>query len=74
VRVLAYVYVYGCTRTGVCLRACSLTNPACKALPYCHLRVCGSTTFFDLILLRARFYEKKLLDIKCVLIFSTTCI
>ena len=28
----------GCRGAGVCLRACSITNPACNAhAPYCHL-------------------------------------
>ena len=38
VRVRSCVCGCGCTNAGVCLRACSLTNPAFNAPPYCHLR------------------------------------
>ena len=31
------VCVCGCTGADVCLRECSLTNPAWNAPPYCHL-------------------------------------
>ena len=59
----------------VCVCVCILSYPACKAhAPYCFV-ICGlprSTIFFHVITQTTRFSrENKLLNTKCVLIFST---
>ena len=58
----------------VCMRACSLANPASNAYaPYCDVIRGPSvyTIFFDIFINGATF-GKTLLNIKRVLIFSTT--
>ena len=61
-----------CTRAGMCLRARSLTNPACNAPPYCH----HQPLWFHRILhylIKGIIIEKKVIGHKmCVSIFSTT--
>ena len=74
--VLVCVCVCVCV-PGPCMRvrACNLDYPACNAhAPYCDVICdpCGSSKFFDIISETARLSGKKLLNIKCVLIFSTT--
>jgi hypothetical protein len=54
---------------SVCFRACSLTYPACTAdAPYCHCS--RSAIFFDIYHIKSTKFEKRLLNIKCVFIFS----
>jgi hypothetical protein len=63
-------------RVHVHARVCSLAYPAFNAYaPYCDVICCpsGSTMFLDIIINGAVF-GKKLLNVKCVLIFSTTFI
>ena len=63
----------GCTGAGVCLRACSLTNPACNAPPYCHLCPLWLHHIFRLYLVNGTIFWKKVIERKmCVLVFSTT--
>ena len=61
-----------CTGAHVCLRACSRTNPARNAPPYCHLRPLWLHHIFRHYLTNGMIFGKALLNIKCVLIFSTT--
>ena len=56
---------------GLCLRKCSFINPAYNAPPYCHLRPLAPT-YFSTLWQKRHDFMKKLLNIKCVLIFSTT--
>ena len=58
----------GSTCTGVYLRACNLTNPACNAPPYCHLRLLWLSLIFQGFLTNGTIFGKKLLLLKCVLI------
>jgi hypothetical protein len=68
-----------CSRACVCMRvrARNLACPACNAYaPYCDV-ICGpsvSITFFDSLINGAIFGKKEFLNIKCVLIFSTTIV
>ena len=56
---------------SVCFRACSLTYPACTAdAPYCHCS--RSAIFFDIYHIKSTKFEKRLLNINCVLIFSAS--
>jgi hypothetical protein len=59
-----------CTGAGVCLRACSLTNPALNAPPYCNLRLLWLHHIFPLYLINGTIFGKRLLNIKCVFSFS----
>ena len=54
VRACAFVGV-GAQALACACKKCSLTDLACNAPEYCHLRLSGSTTFFDTILQTARF-------------------
>jgi hypothetical protein len=61
-----------CTGAGVCLRACSLTPPACNAPPYCHLRPLWLHHIFRHYLTNGtNFGEKKLLNINKFCITNT---
>jgi hypothetical protein len=66
----------GCTGTGECLRACSLTNLACNAPPYCDVIYDPSVSyhiFRHYLLNGAIFKKKKVIEHKMrVLIFSTS--
>jgi hypothetical protein len=59
-----------CTGAGVCLRACSLTNPACNVPPYRHLRPLWLHHIFRHHLTHGTSFGIKLLNIKCVFSFS----
>ena len=65
VRVSAYVRVYGYGCAGVCLRACSLTNPACSALCIAICGLCLHHIFWH-YLINGTIFGKELLNIKCV--------
>ena len=56
----------GCKGVGVSLRACSLTNPACNASPYCNLRPLCLHHIFRNYLINGTIFVKRLLDTKCV--------
>jgi hypothetical protein len=80
---LLYISVYEHVRAGVrvregvvvCLRACSLTYPACKThAPYCHLRPLWIQHIFRHYLINGTIFGKRSPCIKRVLIFSTTFI
>ena len=62
-----------CTCSGLCLRACSLTNPACNAPPYCHLRPLWLHQLFRHYLINGMIFGEKLLQC-AVWFFSTTFI
>jgi hypothetical protein len=49
-----------------CACACGLTNPACNAPPYCHLRPLWPHHFFQHHLMQGTIFGKTLLNIKCV--------
>jgi hypothetical protein len=51
-------------------RACRLTNLACNAPPYCHLRPLWLRNFFRPYLINGTIFGKKLLNIKCVFWFQ----
>ena len=55
---------------------CSLEYPPCNAhAPYCHLRPARLYSIFPHYLINSTVFEKKeLLNIKYILIFSTTCV
>jgi hypothetical protein len=57
--VCVWVGVGGYTDTGVCLRACSLTNPICNAPPYCHLRSLWLHQDFGHYLTNGKIFGKK---------------
>ena len=59
----------GCTGAGVCLRACSLINPARNAPPYYPLRPPWLHHIFRHFLIQSAILEKKFLNIKCVVSF-----
>ena len=61
---------YGLTGAGVWLRACSLTNPACNAPPYFHLRPLRLHDIFQHYLINSTIFGKELLNIICVFCFS----
>ena len=64
-----------CTGAGVCLRACSLTNPACNAPPYCHVRHLAASSFSTLSDKRHDFRKKKVTEREmCILAFITNFI
>ena len=57
----------------MCLRACSLTNPACNAPPYCHFRPLWLHHIFRHYLINGTIFGKNATEHKmCVLIFSKT--
>jgi hypothetical protein len=61
----------GFTGAVVCLRACSHTNPACKAPPYCLLRPLWLHHIFRHYLTNGTILGKKVIGCKtCILIFS----
>ena len=60
----------GCTSVGVCLRACSLTNPACNTPPYCHLRPLWPHCIFWHYLITDTIIGRKVLNIKREFWFS----
>jgi hypothetical protein len=69
--VCMYVWVGGYTDSGICFRACSITNAACNAPPYCHLRtVCLLPIFRHYLINCTIFGEKKLLKMKYVFWFA----
>ena len=59
-----------CTDAGVCLGACSLTNPPCNAPPYCHLRLLWLHHISRHYLVTGTIFGNKSLGIKCVFWFS----
>jgi hypothetical protein len=59
-----------CTGAGVCLRACSLANPACNAPPYSHLRPLWLHNIFRHYLINGPIFGTKSLNIKCEFYFS----
>jgi hypothetical protein len=64
----------GCMGAGVILKACSLTYAACNShAPYCMRPVCLHR-IFPHYLTKGKIFGEKLLNIKYVLIFSTTFI
>jgi hypothetical protein len=66
--------VCGSTVAGVCMRACRLTYPTCKAPPYCHLLPLWLHLFSALFRERQN-YRKGVAGRKiCILIFSITFI
>jgi hypothetical protein len=48
-----------CVCVCVCLLACSLTNPACNAPPYCHLRPLWLHYIFFIIISQTEWFSKK---------------
>ena len=60
----------GCMCAGVCFRACSLTNPARNASPYCHLLPRWLHHVFRHYLINGKIFGKTLLNIKCAFWFS----
>ena len=60
----------GWTEAGVFLCACSLTNPAYNAPPYCHLRPLWLHHVFPRYLINGTIFGRKLFNIKCVFWFS----
>ena len=61
----------GCPVAGVCLRACSLTYPACNAhVLYCHLQALWLHLIFRHYLVNGKIFGKTLLKIKRVFLFS----
>ena len=68
--VRACVRVCECTAAAVCLRECSLINPARNAPLYCHLRPLWLHQIFRLYLISDTIFGKKLLNIKYVFQFS----
>jgi hypothetical protein len=70
VRVHSCLCVCVCMGAGVCLRACSLTNPACNAPSYCHLQPLWLQHIFRHHLIKGMTFGKELLSIKCVLWFT----
>ena len=64
------VWVGGCTGAGIYFRACSITNPACNAPPYCHLRPVWLRHMFRHYLINGTIFEKNLLNMECVFWFS----
>ena len=67
VRVRSCVCGCGCTAASVCLRACSLINPACDTPRYCDLRPLWLHHIFPHYLKKGTIFGKKLLNVKCVL-------
>ena len=65
--VCARACVCGWTDADVCLHACSLTNPACNAPPYCHLRPLWRHHVFRHYFLNGTIFAEKLWNVKCVL-------
>ena len=55
----------GCTGASLCLRVCSLTNPACNAPPYCHLRPLWLHHFSQSYLKNGTIFGKMLLKMTC---------
>jgi hypothetical protein len=52
---------------------CNLSYPACKAhAPYCHLWLIQLYNIFPLFLIKGTIFERKLLNKKCVFIYSIT--
>jgi hypothetical protein len=68
-RELSCMCGFECTGANVCLRACSLTNPACNARPYCHLWPVWLHHIFPRYLINALLSEK-LLSVKWLFWFS----
>ena len=64
------VWVGVCKGEGSCLCACSLTNPACDALPYCHLFSVSTTLSHKRHDFRKNVFEHKMFNF----IFSTSFI
>jgi hypothetical protein len=59
----------------VCLRKGSLTNPACNAPPYCHLRSLYLNQIFRYYLINGTIFKKNVVEGEmCILIFSATFI
>jgi hypothetical protein len=72
VRVSVGGWMGRCTGVGVCFLACSLTNPACNAPPYCHLWPPWLHHTFRLYLTNGTIFGKKVNERKmCVVIFPT---
>ena len=74
-KAISTTYFCACVSMGECVSvcACSLTNPACNARPYCHLRRLVPQYFSTLCHKRYDFRNKKVTERKMyVLIFSTT--
>ena len=71
--VRACMWVPGCVGVGMLIRACSLANPACNSYaPYCDV-ICGPLGLHHIFrhyLINGAIFGKKLLNIKCVFLFS----
>ena len=64
-----------CMGTGVCLHACSLTYPASKAPPYCHIRSLWFHHIFRHYLINDAIFGEKVTEHKmCALVSSTVFI
>jgi hypothetical protein len=61
----------GYTGAGLCLRACSLHNPACNAPSYCHLWPLWLHQILRHYLINGTIFGKKLWNTKCVFWLST---
>ena len=63
--------VCGCIGVGVCLRACSITYPACnEQASYCHLRPLWLLQISWQYLVNNTIFGNKLLHMKCMFRFS----
>ena len=63
----------GFTGVGVYLRACSLTNPACIASPYCHLRPLWLLHISRHYFINGTIFGKKSPNTKCAYWLSLQC-
>jgi hypothetical protein len=63
---MLYKFLCVCVCVCECMRvsACSLTNPACNAPPYCHLQPLLLHLIFPHYLITGTIFRKKLLNIK----------
>jgi hypothetical protein len=66
-----YAHMCGWTDAGMCLCACSLTNPAYNVPLYCYLRPLAPPHFLTLCYKRHNFQKKFIENKMCILILST---